>query len=47
MNECLLTPQQENYIGYWASDKGRKEGNVYITTHSTHFTYSYMASDIW
>ena len=24
-----------------------KEGNVLLTTHSTHFIYSYMASDIW
>ena len=24
-----------------------KEGNVYLTTHSTHFIYGYMASDIW
>ena len=26
--------------------KGRKE-IFYLTTHSTHFIYSYMASDIW
>ena len=26
--------------------KGRKE-MFYLTTHSTHFIYSYMASDIW
>ena len=26
----------------------RKEGNVfYLTTHSTHFIYDYMVSDIW
>ena len=24
----------------------RKEGNLYLTTHSTHFTYGYMTSDI-
>ena len=23
------------------------ERNVYLTTHSTHFVYGYMASDIW
>ena len=28
------------------SSQGRKEGNVYLTTHSTHFIYGYMASDI-
>ena len=26
--------------------KGRKE-MFYLTTHSTHFSYGYMASDIW
>ena len=26
--------------------QGRKE-MFYLTTHSTHFIYSYMASDIW
>ena len=26
--------------------KGRKE-MFYLTTHSTHFVYGYMASDIW
>ena len=24
-----------------------REWNVYLTTHSTHFIYGYMASDIW
>ena len=27
-------------------EEGRKE-MFYLTTHSTHFTYGYMASDIW
>ena len=26
--------------------RGRKE-MFYLTTHSTHFIYGYMASDIW
>ena len=26
--------------------EGRKE-MFYLTTHSTHFVYGYMASDIW
>ena len=33
---------------YW--EFGLQEGNVfnfYLTTHSTHFIYGYMASDIW
>ena len=28
------------------SVRGRKE-MFYLTTHSTHFIYGYMASDIW
>ena len=28
------------------SQEGRKE-MFYLTTHSTHFIYGYMASDIW
>ena len=28
------------------SEKGR-EKMFYLTTHSTHFIYGYMASDIW
>ena len=29
-----------------AEEQGRKE-MFYLTTHSTHFIYGYMASDIW
>ena len=29
-----------------SDSKGRKE-MFYLTTHSTHFIYGYMASDIW
>ena len=25
----------------------RRKDMFYLTTHSTHFTYGYMASDIW
>ena len=28
------------------SERGRKE-MFYLTTHSTHFIYGYMAADIW
>ena len=31
---------------YLAVMKGRKE-MFYLTMHSTHFIYSYIASDIW
>ena len=30
----------------FAQREGRKE-MFYLTTHSTHFIYGYMASDIW
>ena len=29
-----------------SDEEGRKE-MFYLTMHSTHFTYGYMASDIW
>ena len=28
---------------HFAQDRKRKEGNFYLTTHSTHFIYGYMA----
>ena len=31
----------------WRQKYGRKEDVFYLTTHSTHFIYGYMASDIW
>ena len=31
----------------FAMEEEEEEGNVYLTTHSTHFIYSYMASNIW
>ena len=37
------TPAQKKQIGYW---EGRKE-MFYLTTHSRHFIYGYMVSDIW
>ena len=33
--------------GQSGKSRNYKEGNVYLTTHSTHFIYGYMASDIW
>ena len=36
-----------NTCGETSLLRGRKERNVYLTTHSTHFAYGYMASDIW
>ena len=32
---------------YGLQVEGRKEGNVSLTTHTTHFIYGYMVSDIW
>ena len=36
--------------GKWSVEKPEMEGRkemFYLTTHSTHFIYGYMASDIW
>ena len=32
---------------YGKSHKSREREMFYLTTHSTHFIYGYMASDIW
>ena len=39
-------PLWENKRLEWKDTEGRKE-MFYLTTHSTHFIYGYMASDIW
>ena len=40
MEDSVFT-NRERTVTYW------KEEMFYLTTHSTHFIYSYMASDIW
>ena len=35
------------YIYIYAQDKVNKKEMFYLTTHSTHFIYGYMVSDIW
>ena len=42
----LLRLQNRMRIGVSTGLEGRKE-MFYFTTHSTHFIYGYMASDIW
>ena len=51
---CLLAPEeaipedQLKEIGQYVQNKEHEqEGMFYLTTHSTHFIYGYMASDIW
>ena len=39
MNECFLTTPQHK--------REREREMFYLTMHSTHFIYGYMASDIW
>ena len=41
---AFVTPL--SYYPPLEQEKGRKE-MFYLTTHSTHFIYGYMASDIW
>ena len=40
---CFWINFSASPISIW---EGMKEG-FYLTTHSTHFIYGYMASDIW
>ena len=40
-NVCLTT--RSTYFGY----RYREREMFYLTTHSSHFIYGYMASDIW
>ena len=43
MSRCLTDDEHDLF------QRGRKEGRkemFYLTTHSTHFIYGYMASDI-
>ena len=45
--EIMLSGQLATHLGSkWDKKEGRKE-MFYLTTHSTHFIYGYMASDIW
>ena len=43
---CSLLPKFANIIYFQEKEKER-EKMFYLTTHSTHFIYGYMASDIW
>ena len=38
---------QTRKIGSMKSSRSREREMFYLTTHSTHFIYGYMASDIW
>ena len=49
-HDCLKNVWQGSDQHVMRSVKGRKEGRkevFYLTTHSTHFVYGYMALDIW
>ena len=41
-----LTNNSVSIFLFYSYRIGRKE-MIYLTTHSTHFIYSYIASDIW
>ena len=48
----LIQPINTNYVQYTGkhkpqSGREREREMFYLTTHSTHFIYGYMASDIW
>ena len=43
---CTLNPYRQIYTNM-DSESGKGKEMLYLTTHSTHFIYGYMASDIW
>ena len=43
-NKKMNTKMKQGAITY---RKGRRKEMFYLTTHSTHFIYGYMALDIW
>ena len=43
---CIIIIITTTIMSILKGKKGRKE-MFYLTTHSTHFIYGYMASDIW
>ena len=45
---CIKPPKIVMDLVHLKEDRtGRKKEMFYLTTHSTHFIYGYMASDIW
>ena len=46
MTRALSDSDRDECEGEITLDERRKE-MFYLTTHSTHFSYGYMASDIW
>ena len=44
--EREIQRKQEGAEGERQKERGKKE-MFYLMTHSTHFIYGYMASDIW
>ena len=58
IDEPLLVQMVRQYLHTWCfihvhvllpfrSLLGGERRNCYLTTHSIHFTYAYMASDVW
>ena len=43
---CRARINEDGAVVWKGMKAGRKE-IFYLTTHSTHFIYGYMASDIW
>ena len=47
MGRCMGTTFHLSLINIADMCPGREREMYYLTTHSTHFIYGYMASDIW
>ena len=46
LNQIYLWPHR-SHSARWCAMTEREREMFYLTTHSTHFIYGYMASDIW
>ena len=46
-NDHMLLDKQANKPTSNNTNKKKGKEMFYLTTHSTHFIYGYMASDIW
>ena len=45
--EPYIYQPYDQWIRHYATSTEREREMFYLTTHSTHFIYGYMASDIW
>ena len=47
ISEHVLLVSDKSFYCFIYLEREREREMFYLTTHSTHFIYGYMASDIW